>query len=611
MARMEGSDGVRIFSLVLSLILPLLVMLSVAAQRPGTAREVTCQDGGNPSILAPTLRGERPAASVQWNTVILADPDDPYYALAKEIAQHEALPIAHFLDEAIARDPVFLLWIVSPWHLSDQVLVDFGLAMRDRQSAISMGIISGATLEEARELWLRASEVKGRRVIAATAANPSGHIEAKIIIFDEGGATIQPLSKANLKQGLQDADYLTFTGHGGWTRLELEPGKNTWLHPADIPELPPVVIATASCNTFRIWEKNSIALAFTSKGAAAYAGFAYSPNEGYLMGEFEGSPFRYTWPDFPIGHVIQVQNHGTLQGFAQFPYYYLLGDPRIALQTEAPYRLIGDREDGGVRTLTYSGAPAGFIPVRIPGGARYSLVEIPGVAAAWERDRLYNGRLQMMNIRDDKLVLFDHKGGDFTLRLRVRPPSYWMVTDSLPDSLDHTLLYIPQTGGDIISLFASGIALVGVVWMLWRRKGAARTLAASALTGMAFAVLHGIYALARLDHVTITSKVVQFSPLSVVATCLLTFTGAFLFLNIRSRLLRVAGLFVATFPAWAAAAFGLGVMGIMNTFFFKPELGVGLYNYSIGLMPLGAFMFECVLFGLAFSVLRKLSIRSH
>ena len=46
-----------------------------------------------------------------------------------------------------------------------------------------------------------------------------------------------------------------------------------------------------------------------------------------------------------------------MQGFAQIPYYYLLGDPRIALQEEAPYDPIEDEVSGRTRTLTLAGAP--------------------------------------------------------------------------------------------------------------------------------------------------------------------------------------------------------------------------------------------------------------
>jgi hypothetical protein len=268
--------------------------------------------------------------------------------------------------------------------------------------------------------------------------------------------------------------------------------------------------------------ENSIALAFVDQGAAAYAGFAYSPNEGYLIGEFDGAPFRYTWPGFPIGHAVQVQNRGTLKGFAQFPYYYLLGDPRISLQDEPPYRLDEDREEAGGRRLRYVDAPAGIIPLRIAGGARYSYVRIPGVTSSWESEPFYNSRLQMADFGDDKYILFEHPGGAFEVLLSERPPWYWLVLDLLLDSLDHTLVYLPQTGGDIVALFTGGVAWLALVRLL-RRNGRDRLyLLASVSTGAFLACVHGVYVLVRLPELTITSKMVELSLSALVGTFLVT-----------------------------------------------------------------------------------------
>ena len=167
----------------------------------------------------------------------------------------------------------------------------------------------------------------------------------------------------------------------------------------------------------------------------------WSPNEGYLIGEFIDLPFRYSWPGFPIGHIVQAQNQGALQGFASLPYYHLLGDPRIALQQEAPYSVQDDRVEGLTRIVKYADAPAGLIPIRIPNAAGYSFVEAPGVTAAWESDPFYNSRLQMVNIGSDKYVLLVHAGGDFSLRLQTSPPWYWVIADPLIDSLDQVLLF--------------------------------------------------------------------------------------------------------------------------------------------------------------------------
>ncbi len=397
---------------------------------------------------------------------------------------------------------------------------------------------------------------------------------------------------------MQEADYVTFTGHGGTGYLVLDP--DTKLRPGRIPPLPPAVIATGSCNTFRPWEDDSIALAFVDKGAAAYAGFAYSPNAGYLIGAYRGVPFRYTWPGYPIGHAVQVQNQGALQGFAQIPYYFLLGDPRIALQAAPPYQQVEAQTSAGALTISYAAAPAGVIPVRIPGGARFSFVEVSGAGAAWEREPFYNSRLQMTDIGGDKFVLFEHKGGDFELQLRTRPPWYWVPADILVDALDGTLLFLQEGGGDLLLLIAGLLASVPVAVLLLRKRAPGRWLVPACLTGLGFSVAHGLYALARLDRLTITSKTVTLHPLGFIATFLLASCGAYLYLSARSWRGRAVAILVASLGALAPLLLGLGILPLVNALVVKPRLGVGLWNYAPGWQGLVVLVFEWILFGLVF-----------
>jgi hypothetical protein len=44
---------------------------------------------------------------------------------------------------------------------------------------------------------------------------------------------------------------------------------------------------------------------------------------------------------------------------------------------------------------------------------------------------------------------------------------------------------------------------------------------------------------------------------------------------------------------------------LFNLFFFKPRLGVELYNYALGLPAALTFILECLLFGLVFSALLR------
>jgi len=544
---------------------------------------------------------EQAEATTNWATLVLADPSDGYYELAEEIAAAEDCPVVHTWEDALVGDAEVVLWVVSPNGMSERFLAEVGLARKAGGSPLSLGIITGRSMERARQLWLRADQVQGRLVVTANAANPSGHIQSKIVVHEPEGAVVCRLTLANLRPHLQQADYFTFTGHGGPNYLRLD--EATVLRARDVPDLPPMVVATASCDTLRVWREDSIALAFLEKGAAAYAGFAYSPNDGYLVGQFEGAPFRYTWPGFPIGHVVEIQNKGALKGFAHIPYYYLLGDPRIALQDEPPYVLVDDMEEGGTRRLSYEGAPEGFIPLRIPGAAKYSFVQIPGVSSSWESDPFYNSRLEMVDFGDDKYILFEHGGGAFEVLLLERPPWYWPATDFLLDSLDHTLVYLPQTGGDLIAMFTGGVAWLALLRLLRRTKRVRVYLVASVLTAALVACLQAGYGLARLDQVTITSKIVVVTPLALLGTLLVTAAGALLFLAPRSRVGRAMALVVATAPTWASIVFSLALVGFIDLA-YSYEIGAGIYNHALGLLPVGTLLVQVCVFLLLFSVAR-------
>lgn len=553
-------------------------------------------------IHARPVYGSAPSPQSQTEIVILAAPADPYYPLAEEIAAAEDAPLAPDLRTALAYQPDFLLWVASPSSFSDAVFVEFGLTMKGQPSAVSTGIITGSSIESARELWERSVQVRSQVFFAVNAPNPSARIfEGRITEITQNSVETQPLTKPNFIEALRSADYLTFTGHGGNSYLGLKEGLT--LVPADIPSLNSPIVATGSCQTVRPWRENSIALRFVDQGVTAYSGFVFSPNEGYLLGEFDELPFRYTWPDFPIGHVIQVQNRGTLQGYAYFPFQYLLGDPRISLQTEPPYQVVDDRQNGDERVLRLENVPAGVIPIRVTGGADYRFVTVPGVTSASERDPFYNSRLQMVDMQDDKLILLVHEGGDLTLHLRKQIPWYWFPLDILLDSLDHTLIFSQQSSGDMLALGFSVLPLLWAGWQLIKRRFVRKQVLLAAAFGVAASVLQGIYVLARLDHVTIISKEVAFSPLSLLAAFLLSACGALIFFRTRKWIGRFIALSVITFPAWAPVFFGLLASAVINIFSIS-ELGTPLYNYSLGLISVSAFVVSVVVSVLALKYIK-------
>ena len=555
------------------------------------------------SLAVPAFGDE--ISGAQSTTLVLAARDDPYLPLAQEIARAESLSVVYRLEDALSHDPSFLLWVTSPSALSDQAITSFSAAIQEYGSTVSVGIISASTIEKARALWQRGSLVKGEHAVAVNALYPAARIfSGRIQYFDGEKTSAHRLTKSALIEGLQHADYLTFTGHGASGCLRLD--TDTVLVADDLPDLPPQVVGTASCQTFRIWNANSIALAFADHGAAGYAGFVYSPVEGYLLGAYDGLPFRYTWPGFSVGRVVQLQNRGTVQGFAQFAFYFWLGDPRLALNRTPPYALPDDRQDRGLRTISYRELPIGVVPLRIAGGAQYAFVEIPAVTSASDGDPFYNSRLHMANIEGDKYLLVDQQGGTLTLRLHRRPPWHWRFLNPLRNSLDYALVFLPQGGGSYIILLAGLIVWFKVGWSLRRRTVSPQSILPAIVAGFMLAALYGLYGWLRLPHITITSKPLIVSGWSMAATFLLIVAALIQYRNAKTRRGKVAGVLVAVFPVLMAALLYLAGIFVFNTFIAAPRLGAGIYNYIQGRMALAATVLELLLFVATCRVLGEL-----
>jgi len=388
-------------------------------------------------------------------------------------------------------------------------------------------------------------------------------------------------------------------GSGSYLRLDDE---ETLFAASDVPALDATLMGTGSCQTVRPWGDDSIAVGFIDQGAAAYSGFAFSPNEGYLFGEFDSLPYRYSWPGFPIGHIVQVQSRGTLQGFAHFPYLFLLGDPRIALQTEAPYHLAADEEANGVRTMEFQDVPAGVIPIRVDNGAAYRYIEVLHGPSASQSDPFYNSRLQMADIGPDKFVLLLHDGRDFTLSLRTDAPWHLVLRDTVLDSLDYTLLFSQQTGGDIALLLISILPLCWVAWLAFKKRQCRRELLAAMSIGLAATIGLALYDAVRLDQVSIISKAIEFRPLCLLAVFVLVSCGAPLYLRARSTAGKVAALLLMTAVAWLPMLFGVVMVAAFNFLVTMPRMGTPLYYYSLATLSAVTFVLLLVIFGVVLRV---------
>jgi hypothetical protein len=367
--------------------------------------------------------------------------------------------------------------------------------------------------------------------------------------------------------------------------------------------MPRLVFAAYACNTFRFWESDSVARAFLDQGAAAYVGSAYSP----LGGGIVGLPLEYTWPEFPIGHVVSVQSEAAMRSGSAFRFFFLLGDPRISLQAEPPYEIVGDVTVEGVRTVRFEDAPDGIIPIRIPGGAGYEHIEIPGIAAVSENDLFMNVRLQTADLAEDKLILLDHPGGAFTVRLREIPPGSRFLTDPVLRALDMALVvnFDPQRGGALI-LTGYGFIAAGILWIVMRRKPDRRWLQwPGVVTAVDFALAHGLYAWFRRGETTFIDFPLEFAWYGLVGTALIGFVGGIVVGNARRWKGFITGLLAALLPFLGGSLVMYVVLWIVNTQ-IASRIGEGIYNYHLPTQHLVASCVIGFVFLLYFGLLRLL-----
>ncbi len=527
--------------------------------------------------------------------VILAGEGEKYYALAQEIADSEHAPLKTSWDEALTNSPDVILWVVSPEDLSDEAIITAGRTLKVQSMLPAVGLISGRTIDSARTLWLRGQQIRADWgtvppvvFMAANGVHPTaGTSDPRLTVFTSGEPPeVKSMDLDALKDSLQQADYLTFTGHGGDSYLRVDP--QTKLETGNLPESTTLVIESTSCQTMRPWSGDSIALDFTEHGTAVYAGFAYSPIAGYMIGELQDMPSRYTWPEFTIGDIAGLQNRAALQGFADFPFFFLLGDPRIALTNKAPYETADHEGAENARTYTYRNAPAGMIPVRIPGGGNFRYVDVPGVADTADGDPFFNSRLQAASRNGDKFILFNHKGGDFTIELRNYPPFYWWPVRLLTASFDYVVLFSPLNSGNwimvVCGLIATGIAFLRRLHMK-RKNRVVPGFLKPVMTGLGFTLILGIYQILRLPVTAINTKDMVFDPVWLAGVFLLLVSGQYLYAISQKQPGRVLALLTGTLPPLLPGLVSLMIVVVTNLLIMQ-HIGSPIYNLHTAAQPL-------------------------
>jgi len=493
-------------------------------------------------IAAQSTPAARPAL------MVLADPADPYRSLADAIAKAERCPVATTWSEIGAADPEHILWIASPRFLGESTLVAAGRFLSEREPLLSVGIISGSTESSARALWLRGG--------IRPAANPV-RIVAPLRI-EELGTHRQcrtAYTSAAVAAALTRADHVFYSGHGS---------PQSWVHfaPDNLPQLPPLVVTTASCRNFQPSARGNIALEFCEQGAAAFAGFVSSPSGNYLVGESGEVPSRHTWPGFPLGALVQVENRAARRAFANFHQYFLLGDPRIAARATPPYRIVRDERTETERTLELADLPPGCVPIAIADGASYDDIEIRGLGRWMNRQLFFNARIQAADRGDTKYLLVDQPGGTVELRLRRRSGAAALGWRNITDLADTR--YIGNGSDRKLVGAAAIVGLLWAGWLVWSRRATPLVIGIVGLVGVTVAAGLSLVDTWHLGSVTVTPYPVAPNLFDTTARALLVACASLAFISSRGRFGRLLALLLVTFPAWIVPGILLPIAAVLR-----------------------------------------------
>jgi len=258
-------------------------------------------------------QGDRPRWTLPRGERVVAwvDPADPLASTVRSLAAEEGVDV---MPEWTDPPPgtAFVFWVASSDRLTDSAFVRAGLHLLREPSYPAIGILTG-TPATVQRIWKAAAPRDPGAVVAVNGKNPAaGAYSERIVRLLPEGQRTEHLAKELVIKALAQSRYLTYAGHGGPGYWGLEPGGA--LRANDVPVLADAVIGTTACRTLHFAGGDAIALRMLEQGADAYAGFVFSPIEGYVAGEFDGFPFLHTWPGFTIGHVARLHARVPGQG---------------------------------------------------------------------------------------------------------------------------------------------------------------------------------------------------------------------------------------------------------------------------------------------------------
>lgn len=550
------------------------------------------------------LNTEQISKSFSTNIVVLSEEHDAYFSLGQEIAKTENAILITSVDKLNDLSPKYLIYVAAPNNISEKRLLKFSRFFKNSRKYPAFGIITGKSIESARNLWQRRNQARQGKNIIATDADYGADIVTGTI-FDASSRPFNTtsLNKINLINSLKNADYFYWGRHVSYTKWFWNKKNLEYLQAEDLPNLKPVVIHTPSCNSLLPSKIGNIALEFVEKGAAAYIGHLYTPaqNSGVFIGHLQYIPGKYTWNDFPIGIMTQIQNGATIKASSHLPYLFMLGDPRISFAPEKPYTIFADQIRKNKRFIHGQSDKIGVLPLLIENGASYSFTKMKGLSSVSDKDLFYNSMIQVLDIQSDKYLLFLHNGGQFEIELNKTPSLLWIVSDVIKDALDYSWISRGVTKS-MISLIFLLIFLI-IVLLKIRRKKSVNEYLPELLFALLFALVQFVFVLYRMKLVTVSSYLIRYSTFELLLGFLGTFSmaasGMIVIHDAKNKFYKLVGLCLCVLPQFLLTLLYFLVVSLWNLFYLiKNSQHILLWNWNPVLLPLIVLMIELSIFGI-------------
>lgn len=540
-------------------------------------------------------------------TVVVSAQSDPYYSLAQKIAREENLRIVEEISDVLQFYPRYVILVASPQNLSEEKLLSIGRFFKESDYYPALGIISGSSIEKAEQLWLRRELAQeGNNYLGSDVEKGQSVEEPTLFILNEGSSESMTLNKNNLINTLKQADYFYWARHVTetkwfWNTESKDFGENDKLYAKDLPELKPVVIYTPSCGSFQPWVDDSIALGFIDQGAAAYIGHIQTPSSSnaFILRDGLSVPGIYTWKDFPLGIMAQVQNKMTVKVGSTTPLFFMLGDPRVYLSKDKPYQIDVDEIDiNGKRIIVGKSSKTGILAVKIDNGAEYEY-STTATTRASDKDLFYNNELQMLNLGGDKYILFPHSGGDFKIELYKKAPVLWSLTDPLLDSLDYSWVAVGVVNSGLALVMLVIFAVVLLIKVV-RQKKPVKNYQKIFMAGFLLASLRLIYLLLRIDHCSISATAADYNAtkilLGFVGIFASTTGGLMIMKDAKKIIIKITGLLLAVMPHFLFTGFYFGFITLTNVLLkAQSSANMWLWNYNAFWLPFITLVFEAII----------------